>query len=180
MDELAAISERWLADHNVREKRFSLGAFRPDYIAAQPVAVIRHDGRIVAFASLLLTNEKQEASIDLMRFADAPASTMEILILRLILHFQAEGYKWFSLGMAPLSGLPESGVAGPLWYQVGRSVFDHGEKFYNFSGLRAFKSKFAPEWRPRYLAISGGADPILTLADIAVLISGGLKGMIGR
>lgn len=180
MDELSAISQGWLAEHNVREKRFSLGAFRPDYIASQPVAVIRRDGRIIAFASLLLTDEKVEASIDLMRFSGAPAGTMEILILRLIQHFQAEGYQWFCLGMAPLSGLPETGAAGPLWYHVGRSVFENGEKFYNFSGLRAFKSKFGPEWRPRYLALSGGADPILTLADIAVLISGGIKGVIGR
>lgn len=180
MDELAQVSRAWMAHHNVREKRFSLGAFDPAYVRAQPVAVLRREGRIIAFATLMLTNLKEEASIDLMRFLpDAPNGVMEVLLLKLILHFQAEGYGWFTLGMAPLSGLSDS-EAAPMWHLVGRAVFDHGEWFYNFSGLRTFKAKFLPEWQPRYLAVAGGINPMLALADVTVLISGGLKGVIGK
>jgi lysylphosphatidylglycerol synthetase-like protein (DUF2156 family) len=35
-------------------------------------------------------------------------------------------------------------------------LFRHGEHFYNFQGLRAFKDKFDPIWEPRYLASLGG------------------------
>lgn len=180
MAELAAVSDAWMAQHNVREKRFSLGAFVPEYVALQPVAVLRDGERIVAFATLMRTDLQEEAGLDLMRFSpEAPASVMEVLLLRLILHLRAEGYAWLALGMAPLAGLSAS-AAAPIWDRVGRAVFEHGEWFYNFSGLRAFKAKFSPEWRPRYLAVGGGINPMLALADVTVLIGGGLKGVIGK
>lgn len=179
LDALRTVSDDWLDAHNVREKRFSLGAFVPDYLSARPVGVLRLHGKIVAFASLMLTDRKDEASIDLMRFSTAaPAMAMEYLLLRLMLHFKAEGYGRFNLGMAPLSGLSSSAVG--LWQQVGRAVYDHGDRFYNFSGLRAFKSKFGPEWEARYMAVPGGINPMLALADITVLISGGLWGVVGK
>lgn len=180
MAELAAVSQAWVAHHKVREKRFSLGAFDPAYLRGQPVAVLTQDGRIVAFANLLLTGLRDEASIDLMRFVpEITGGVMEVLLTRLMLHFKAAGYASFNLGMAPLSGLSAS-EAAPVWHRVGRAVFERGERFYNFSGLRAFKAKFRPEWQPRYLAVGGGINPMLALTDITVLIGGGLKGVIGK
>jgi phosphatidylglycerol lysyltransferase len=104
---------------------------------------------------------------------------MEVLFAKIMLHFKEAGYRWFSLGMAPLAGLSESPVA-PLWHRVGRAAFNHGEALYNFHGLRAFKNKFNPEWRPRYMAVAGGLNPVLALADVTVLISGGFRGVIAR
>jgi phosphatidylglycerol lysyltransferase len=104
---------------------------------------------------------------------------MDILLARLMFHYKEVGYDWFILGMAPLSGLSDS-EAAPIWHHVGREVFEHGEWFYNFSGLRAFKAKFQPEWQARYLAVPGGVNPMMALADITVLIGGGLKGVIGK
>ncbi|MEI2719089.1 MAG: phosphatidylglycerol lysyltransferase domain-containing protein [Gemmatimonadales bacterium] len=72
---------------------------------------------------------------------------------------RAEGYHHFNLGMAPLAGLPEHALA-PLWSRVGNAVFEHGERFYGFQGLRQYKAKFDPAWVPRYLASPvGGASP---------------------
>ncbi|CCG07704.1 bifunctional lysylphosphatidylglycerol flippase/synthetase MprF [Pararhodospirillum photometricum] len=180
MDRLQEISDAWMAQHQVREKRFSLGAFEPDYVLSQPVAVLRVQDRIMAFATLLTTSLKEEVSIDLMRFdPEGPRSGMEFLFLCLMERFQAEGYRSFNLGMAPLAGLRAS-VSAPVWHRVGRAVYEHGERFYNFQGLRAFKAKFAPDWQPRYMAVAGGLNPALALADTAFLISGGLKGVIGK
>ncbi|BBE71642.1 bifunctional lysylphosphatidylglycerol flippase/synthetase MprF [Oharaeibacter diazotrophicus] len=180
MPQLQAISDAWLDAHAVREKGFSLGSFEPDYVARTDVALLRRGEEVLAFANLLTTDLKEEATIDLMRFAPgAPNGAMEVLFAKILLHFQAEGYAWFSLGMAPLSGLSENPVA-PLWHRVGRAAFDHGEAFYNFHGLRAFKSKFDPIWTPRYMAVAGGLNPVLALADVTVLISGGLKGVIAK
>ena len=43
-----------------------------------------------------------------------------------------------------------------LWHRLGTTLFRSGEHFYNFQGLRAYKQKFDPEWKPRYLACPGG------------------------
>ena len=56
----------------------------------------------------------------------------------------------------------------------------HGEHFYNFQGLRAFKEKFVPEWEARYLAAPGGLTPLFVLADVAALVSGGMRGVIAK
>ncbi len=76
---------------------------------------------------------------------------MDFLFVELMLWGRAQGYRWFNLGMAPLSGLEAHRLA-PAWHKVGRFIYRHGEDFYNFEGLRQYKEKFFPEWRPRYLA----------------------------
>ncbi|THK39819.1 bifunctional lysylphosphatidylglycerol flippase/synthetase MprF [Ensifer sp. MPMI2T] len=180
LPELAAVSDAWLAHHSAREKGFSLGAFDPQYLAAQPIAVLKCAGHIVAFANILTTATKEEGSIDLMRFSpDAPKGSMDFLFVQLMECLKAQGYRRFNLGMAPLSGMSSREIA-PVWDRAGRAFFEHGERFYNFKGLRAFKSKFHPHWRPRYLVASGGLNPILALMDATFLIGGGLKGVIRK
>lgn len=182
MAELSSVSREWLAQHKAREKAFSLGAFEPAYVVAQPVAVVRDpQGAIIAFATLLETpHHRAEMSIDLMRHrAEIPPGTMDFLFLKLILRAKESGHAYFDLGMAPLSGLAAHRLA-PVWHRLGGLVFRRGERFYNFRGLRAFKDKFDPVWEPRYLCAPGGLDPWVVLADVAALQSGGLRGVIGK
>jgi len=180
MGELAEVSDSWLADHNAKEKGFSLGAFDPDYVMSQPVCILKKDGKIVAFANLLLTETKEEGSIDLMRFSpEAPKGSMDFLFVQILEYLRNAGFQRFNLGMAPLSGMSKRDVA-PVWDRVGGTVFDHGERFYNFKGLRAFKSKFHPEWQARYLAVSGGVSPMIALMDATFLIGGGLRGVVRK
>ncbi|WP_437880714.1 bifunctional lysylphosphatidylglycerol flippase/synthetase MprF [Pseudomonas sp. LRF_L74] len=180
VEELRAISDTWLQGKNVREKGFSLGRFDPEYLRHFRVVVVRVQGRALAFANLLETDSREVASIDLMRMLpDAPKLTMEFLMLGLILHFKELGYSRFSLGMVPLSGLqPRRGA--PLTQRIGALVFQRGEAFYNFQGLRRFKDKFLPEWEPRYMAVPAGLDPLVALADTAALIAGGISGLVKR
>lgn len=178
--ELKVISDAWLAEKNTREKGFSLGFFDPVYLQQGPVAIIRKGERIVAFANLWLGANKEELSPDLMRFLpDAPDNVMEYLFLQLMLWGKKESYRWFNLGMAPLSGLEDRTLA-PLWNRLGAFMFRHGEHFYHFQGLRQYKDKFDPVWEPKYLASPGGLALPRILTNIAALISGGLKGMIAK
>ena len=180
LPDLRRISDSWLAQHRAREKGFSLGRFEDDYIASNPVALVTYDGKPVAFASLLLTGIVREASIDLMRHGpDTPKSTMDFLFVSLLLHFKQAGYAWFNLGMAPLSGFADNRLA-PLWHRLGRRFYLYGERFYNFKGLRAYKSKFNPMWRPRYLVTPTGVNPYLALADVTQLVSGGWQGAVKK
>jgi phosphatidylglycerol lysyltransferase len=59
-------------------------------------------------------------------------------------------------------------------------MYQQGEHFYNFEGLRAYKSKFDPVWRPKYLAAPGGLGLPSILLDVAALISGGIRGVFSR
>ncbi|MNZ83945.1 Phosphatidylglycerol lysyltransferase [compost metagenome] len=180
LDELKAISDAWLGGKNVREKGFSLGRFTPEYLRHFRIAIVRHQGRAVAFVNLLETQSRELASLDLMRaHPEAPKLTMEFLMLGLILHYKEQGHARFSLGMVPLAGLqPRRGA--PLTQRLGALVFHRGEQFYNFQGLRRFKDKFQPDWEPRYMAVPAGLDPLVALADTAALIAGGLTGLVKR
>ena len=174
LDELEVVSNAWLSEKSAREKGFSLGFFDRKYLVRLPVAVVRKGGRVVAFANVWPTETKTELSIDLMRYdQSAPHGVMEYVFTELMLWGQAQGYQYFSLGMAPLSGF-EQHRRDPLWNRFGGFLFRHGEHFYNFQGLRAFKDKFGPEWEPRYLAVPRGLSMPFVLTRIAALVSGGV------
>lgn len=180
MPELKRISDAWLSEKHTAEKGFSLGCFEPAYLEHSPAAIVRRGQQIVAFANVLGGAGLQELSVDLMRhFPDAPSGMMEYLFIELMLWGKEQGYQWFNLGMAPLSGL-ESRSLAPMWARAGSLLFRHGEHFYHFQGLRQFKEKFGPQWRPKYLACPGGLALPRILADIATLISGGVKGLVGK
>jgi phosphatidylglycerol lysyltransferase len=177
---LQQISQAWLGNSHAREKGFSLGAFDEHYLTRQPIALVRQQDKPVAFANIMCTSAKVEASIDLMRhLPDAPPSAMDFLFIQLMLHYQSQGFQRFGLGMAPMSGMISHQLA-PRWQRFGRLLFDHGERFYNFRGLRGFKEKFDPVWEPRYLAAPRGFAALRTLADITSLIGGGLRGVIAK
>ncbi len=177
---LREISDTWLAHKDVREKRFSLGFFDENYLRRTRVAVIEHEGVILAFANIWDLDNRDGLAVDLMRYtSDAPPNLMEYLLIELILWGQDQGYKWFSLGMAPLSGLEKHPLA-PLWHKIGNVIFEHGEDFYNFEGLYAYKAKFDPEWHPRYLAAPSGLRIPLVLMNVASVISGGLQGVFKK
>jgi phosphatidylglycerol lysyltransferase len=171
--ELREVSDDWLAAKTGGEKGFSLGFFDADYLARFPVAVIRRGGRIEAFANLWRSADHVELSIDLMRYrSGAPNGVMETLLAQLMKWGQGEGFQWFALGMAPLSGFERSPAAS-LWNRLGAFVFEHGGAVYNFQGLRAFKERFDPVWEPRYLVYPGGMKLPRILADVSALVAGG-------
>jgi phosphatidylglycerol lysyltransferase len=180
LPELRLISDDWLLKKNTTEKRFSLGSFDPAYLIQTPLVLVRHQDKIVAFANLWSGAQHAELSIDLMRYAsDAPSDVMEYLFVQLLLWAKQEGYAWFNLGMAPLAGI-ENRPAAPLWNRMAALVYQHGEHFYNFQGLRQYKQKFDPVWTPKYLASPGGVALPLILANITALNSGSLKGVVSR
>lgn len=177
---LKLISDAWMRDKKVREKRFSLGLFDERYLSRTPMAVVWQGDEPVAFANVFVTATKEEASVDLMRhLPDGPSGIMDFLFIEMMVWAKAEGYRWFNLGMAPLSGLQNRRTA-PLWSRFGAMVFGRGERFYNFRGLHRYKDKFDPEWEPRYIAVGGGIALPLALANVASLISGGLGGVVRR
>lgn len=179
LDELKAISDEWLETQRAAEKGFSLGSFSPEYLRLFNTAAVRQQGKLVAFANLLESESRAELSIDLMRHTQGASGAMDFLFAEMMLWGAQNGYGRFNLGMAPLSGL-ESRPLAPLWHRAGSLIYRHGEAFYNFRGLRQFKEKFKPEWRPRFMAFPGALSLPYVLFDVGTLVSGGLKEMITK
>ena len=170
LDELHAISDDWLAAKGQSEKGFSLGRFDPEYLANFDVAVAMVEGRIVAFANLWLTANREAASIDLMRHRDdAPHGTMDFLFVHLLQWAKERGFVTFTLGIAPLSGIDGRRLA-PAWARAAALIFHHGERLYGFRGLRAYKEKFSPRWEPRYIAGPRGVGMVQGLRDLSLLV----------
>jgi phosphatidylglycerol lysyltransferase len=175
--ELKALSDQWLTHHAGGDKSFTMGGFDPRYVAEFPCALVRMEGAVVAFASLWTTPDQSSFSMDLMRYGDgAPKNVMDFLFVELLLWGQAQGYGAFELGMAPLAGLEERRLA-PFLSRVGRLVFERGEDFYNFQGLRRYKDKYSPVWEPRYIAAPNKWSIPLLMADVGLLSSGGVAGL---
>ncbi|OJU13608.1 MAG: oxacillin resistance protein FmtC [Caulobacterales bacterium 68-7] len=180
MDELKRVSDAWLATHAGGDKAFSLGGFEARYVSEGPVAVVRFEGKIQAFATLWPTAHKGAFSIDLMRYApDGPSHIMDYLFVELLQWGKAEGYTALDFGAAPLAGLDDRALA-PMMSRLGSLLFERGENFYNFQGVRKYKDKYDPLWQPRYIATPHRwAIPFL-MADVGLLSSGGVAGLAKR
>lgn len=176
MTEIEYVSDVWLEDKNASEKGFSLGRFDPDYFAWSPLALVRRDGELVAFANVLPPyGPHGTASVDLMRhIADAPRGTMDLLFAKVMQWAKDRGYETFSLGMAPLSAVGDNPYAR-INERLAALAFQYGGRFYNYQGLRRYKEKFAPEWTGSYLAYPRGLRVPSLLIDIAALVAGGYR-----
>ena len=178
--DLQRISDEWLAGHAGGEKGFALGGFHPPYVQQFPVALVRWEGRIVAFATLWPVASLSAYSIDLMRYVEeGPRRIMDYLFVELIQWGREQGYAAFDFGMAPLSGLDDRPLA-PMLSRVGRLIFDRGEEIYNFQGVRGYKDKYDPLWQPRYVAAPRKWAIPLLLADVGLLTSGGMANLAKR
>lgn len=173
MPELRRVSDAWLRSKGQSEKAFSIGRFDPGYLAQFDCAVIRHADRVVAFANIWKTATHQEISVDLMRTCEGvPYGTMDLLFVRLMEWGAQHGYRRFNLGIAPLSGIEARRLA-PVWSQAGAFIYKHGDAFYGFEGLRAYKEKFLPLWEPRFVAGPFGFGFPRSMIDLQTLIAGG-------
>ena len=169
---LREISDAWLDSRLAREKSFSVAAFTEDYLSAQSVLLVRQQGTPVAFVTFMTTDMNTEATVGVMRhLPDASPYAMEYLFTKLALHLKQAGFQSLSLGIAPLSGMQPTPLAS-YWHRLAGLVWRFGGRFYNFRGLRGFKSKFQPRWEPRYLAASGSVGVFFTLADLSLLAGG--------
>ena len=180
MDDLKRISDDWLAGHAGGEKGFSMGGFEPAYLMHFPIALVRQEGAIVAFASLWPASGRGAFAMDLMRYGPrAPKNIMDYLFVELLEWGRGQGYAAFEFGMAPLAGLDDRPLA-PVMSRLGRVLFERGEDLYNFQGVRRYKDKYDPVWRPRYIGAPSKWRIPFMLAHVGLLSSGGMRALTKR
>ncbi len=165
--ELRLVSDSWLTLPHHKEWSFLTGRFDDDYLQQVDVDVLRDaDGTAQAFASDLPSFKPGVATIDLMRHrSNAPANCIDMLFIQLFLMRQREGYMAFNLGLSPLDGKPfVNGLAArSLMF-----IYRVSDSFIGFQGLHQFKSKYQPNWEPRYVWFEGGKHHLRPIGTAVV------------
>lgn len=146
------ISDEWLRIPGRRERTFSLGMFEPGYIRSTPLFFASDSsGKMLGFVNIVRSFRKEEGAIDLMRRREeVPNGLMDYLFVKLFLHLREKGFQRFDFGMAPMSGFREREDATREERAV-HYFFQHLNFLFSYRGLRAYKSKFASFWEPRYV-----------------------------
>lgn len=155
LQQLKAVSLEWLTAENLTETAFSQGVFVPEELKKQTIVTIENrEGKVVAFANIIPDYTPGEGTYDLIRkTSDAPNGVIDVLLVAVIRQLQSEGVRTLNMGLAPLSGIDD---AHSLAEQVMKIAYERA--FSHFKGLRAFKEKYATEWRDKYLIFQEDLD----------------------
>jgi len=158
IERLHEISDEWLQQPGRTERGFLMGWFSEAYMDQCNVVVLRDSqGDIQAFLNQVTSYDVQEANFDFLRHAsDAPSNSNDFLLMEFAKQLHQEGFTRLNMGLCPLSGLDENDEARSVIDNALRFVYANGDRFYSFSGLRRFKSKYDPQWESRYIAYRGG------------------------
>jgi len=146
--------------------------------------VARQGGTPVAFAILSPVPGREGWLVEqVARRPSAPNGVGEQLVDAAFRRIAAEGARFASLGIVPLSRRVAGPDAAPWWlrgaFAWGRA---HGRRFYNFEGLDRFKAKLRPdEWQPVYAIFTAPAPTIPLLWGMLEAVVGGPPlGFLGR
>lgn len=175
LDRLEVISEKWLKGRD--EKGFSMGFFDRSYLSRSKLALVYDKYMdLAAFISIMPNYDDKILTIDLMRYdTDMNVnSMMDYLFLNLFIYGKDKGYKYFNLGMAPLSnvGINKSAY---LPEKIASLIFKHADFLYPFKGLRNYKSKYASIWDGKYISFAKGNFILTSISAILFADRGKIK-----
>jgi phosphatidylglycerol lysyltransferase len=105
----------------------------------------------------------------------APNGTVELMIDAAMRALSEDGCEYATLGLSPLSSRANVGpFDNPLWLRMTLAwLRKHGQRFYNFEGLDAFKAKLRPAaWEPVFAVANQPRVSFGTLYSIASAFSG--------
>jgi phosphatidylglycerol lysyltransferase len=123
---------------------------------------------------------------DVLRADDAPPGTSDLLVFETLQQLKAQGATMATLGTAPLAtdGVDELSTHDhPVVERAIRIASKPLSAFYNFEGLRRFKSKFvASRWESEYALVQRGVlvPGRVAHALLRAIVPGGLKQVLAR
>jgi phosphatidylglycerol lysyltransferase len=155
---LKVISDDWLERPGRAERGFVMGYFNNEYLQQCDIAVARDAaGTIQAFLNRVPSYDPKEANYDMLRHTSASAGNInDFVLLGLMDILYEEGVKTFNLGLCPLAGLSQEDAQSSLINSTLSFIYANADRFYSFSGLHRFKSKYRPIWKSRYIGYKGG------------------------
>jgi phosphatidylglycerol lysyltransferase len=123
---------------------------------------------------------------DVLRAEDAPQGTADLLVFKALQQLKQEGAAMATLGTAPLAneGVDEISTHDhPVIERALRLAAKRLRRFYNFEGLRRFKSKFVANWwESEYALVQHGVlvPSRVAHALLRAIVPGGLKQFLAR
>ena len=140
------------------------------------IFVAEHNSRVAAFLVLSpIPTRKGWLTEQFPHHPKAPNGTVELMMDSAIRTLCDEGYEYVTLGLAPLSKRARiEPFENPFWLKIVLAwLRKHGQRFYNFDGLDAFKAKMSPEkWEPVFAISNEQTFSAGTLYAIASAFSG--------
>jgi|TARA_B110000908_G_scaffold135477_1_gene160282 phosphatidylglycerol lysyltransferase len=154
--DMERIDGEWQKAHGAA-RGGTMGRFEVGYLSNHFIARAEHHGRICAFVTFQVgTNEW---CLDVIRHTnEVPDGTMHALVHEAIKAAQNAGVPRLSLASTPACPDPHSHF---FRWAARQAVVKAGG-----TGLRQFKSNFAPNWEPRYAAAPTPLALVIGLADI--------------
>ncbi len=156
LDELRGALDDWLDTRPLPPLHFLVEPQLLPRLSDRQIFVARFGNRVVAY--LVLTPVPARAGWlveQIVRRSDAPNGTTQLLVDSALQASARGGCDYFTLGLTPL-WQPEEFQrelhAHPFWLRaVWWWLEAHGRRFYNFGGLRDFKTRLQPHhWEPIY------------------------------
>ncbi len=123
---------------------------------------------------------------DVLRAADAPQGTADLLVFEALQRLQESGAVMATLGTAPLAKEGSDDISTHDHPVIERALSVASKRlsiFYNFEGLRRFKTKFAASWwESEYALVQHGVlvPSRVAHALLRAIVPGGLKQLLAR
>jgi phosphatidylglycerol lysyltransferase len=174
--ELEHVLEEWLSTRGLPSLHFLVEPDTLSNLRDRKILVARRGAEIVGFVNLSPVPIRNGWLVEqFVRSTAAPNGTIELLLYHAAQLLAESGAEYMTLGLSPLSHIDEwQSETSPFVRWLFYWARAHGRRFYNFTGLEFFKSKFEPEgWEPIYAIVSPGASVIRSLYAIACAFTNG-------
>jgi len=185
--EAAELCLRWLGNRRTATSFGWLVALDPfRHADRKKYFIARARGKLVGFLSASPIPTRNGWYLeDVLRDPDAPKSTATLLVFEALQGLKESGAELATLGTAPLAndGPNEISTAHPVVARALEIAAKRFSGFYNFEGLRRFKSKFVPSWwESEYVVAQRGTaiPPRVANAIMRALIPRGLPQLLTR
>lgn len=143
---------QWLSWKPLPPLHFLVEPETLDRLSHRRIFVAEKDGIVVGFVTLSPVSQRQGWLFEQFPHRPgAPNGTVELMIDAAMRSIATDGCEYATLGLAPLSRRAEvEPFHNPMWLDLVLAwLRKHGQRFYNFDGLDAFKAKLGPErWEP--------------------------------
>jgi phosphatidylglycerol lysyltransferase len=163
----------WLASKGLPPLHFLVEPNTLAHLSDRRIFVAEREKKAVGFVLLSPVSNRRGWLFEQFPHSPtrAPNGTVELMINTAMRTLAEDGYDYATLGLSPLSSRADViPFDNPLWLRVLLAwMRKHGQRFYNFDGLDAFKAKLRPErWEPVF-AISG--EPRFSIGTLYAIAS---------
>lgn len=164
--------EAWLKSKGLPPLHFVIEPETLNRLENRRIFVAEHDSRVAAFLVLSpIPTRKGWLTEQFPHHPQAPNGTVELMMDTAVRELGDEKFEYLTLGLSPLSKRAQiEKFDNPLWLRALLAwMRKHGQRFYNFDGLDAFKAKMTPEsWEPVFAISNEPSFSASTMWSIAL------------